>query len=479
MSDGSEKGKGKGAGKKKAGGTEGLGRSSMQKNGDGTLVMPRFYDLLPTANLRKEMNNYLDLDVLFMKLKYNQFYNRATDNAVKTGKSKPENVGFEGRPLTIVWDDDTREDNKLNGYRIIALLMAVRYCLVQHMACEECEGPAFVFTDLHGQHSDQLRWFFLFGGPEQQNVYNYVICGDSVDRGPRQMETTLLLLYYKLRYPTRMFFLKGNHEDFDMHEHYGFMDEVRNRCSENAGNNAALYDLSFNNMYYMFVHVFDYLPSVCILDRKIYCVHGGISPILTMCHTCRAGTGKSRIVDICEIPDHMSSSQTVDYLIDLINTRVKNPSEIGDAYVKDKEVLRDVISTKTFETYGFLLSDLLWSDPSVVKGTTGPNDQKWHQSKGWIFNNDRKISYIFGTNVIEKFLNSWQLNLIIRGHDVRMTGYEWHYKKNLITAFSAPGYTGKSNKGCVAMVSVKRDDDTKRKVRVDPIVLDKITRVNN
>lgn len=51
-----------------------------------------------------------------------------------------------------------------------------------------------------------------------------------------------------------------------------------------------------------------------------------------------------------------------------------------------------------------LLCDLLWSDPD--KDVTG-----WGE-------NDRGVSFTFGTDVVAKFLNRHDLDLICRAHQV-------------------------------------------------------------
>lgn len=87
-----------------------------------------------------------------------------------------------------------------------------------------------------------------------------------------------------------------------------------------------------------------------------------------------------------------------------------------------------------------LLCDLLWSDPE--SGV-----------KGWEDNPDRGISYVFGADIVNKFLYKHDLDLIVRAHQVVEDGYEFFAKRGLVTIFSAPNYCDQfDNAG--AMMSV-------------------------
>lgn len=75
-----------------------------------------------------------------------------------------------------------------------------------------------------------------------------------------------------------------------------------------------------------------------------------------------------------------------------------------------------------------LLCDLLWSDPD--KDTSG-----WGE-------NDRGVSFTFGSEVVGKFLHKHDMDLICRAHQVVEDGYEFFAKRQLVTLFSAPNYCG-------------------------------------
>uniref|UniRef100_A0A8W8I6K9 protein-serine/threonine phosphatase n=1 Tax=Magallana gigas TaxID=29159 RepID=A0A8W8I6K9_MAGGI len=98
-----------------------------------------------------------------------------------------------------------------------------------------------------------------------------------------------------------------------------------------------------------------------------------------------------------------------------------------------------IIGEKLFCCHGGLLFDLLWSDPDK-------------EVNGWGESN-RGLSFTFGEDVVSKFLNRHDLDLVCRGHQVVEDGYEFFAKKQLVTIFSAPNYCNEFD-NAAAMMSV-------------------------
>lgn len=79
--------------------------------------------------------------------------------------------------------------------------------------------------------------------------------------------------------------------------------------------------------------------------------------------------------------------------------------------------------------------DMLWSDPCKEQGK---NPSK------------RGVSFQFGPDVAQKFLDDNGLELLVRSHEVKQDGYEVEADGRVITIFSAPNYCDQSgNKAAV------------------------------
>jgi len=168
----------------------------------------------------------------------------------------------------------------------------------------ELEAPIKIVGDIHGQYYDLLRLFQYGGFPPDAN---YLFLGDYVDRGKQSLETICLLLAYKIKYPENFFLLRGNHECASINRIYGFYDECKRR-----------YNIK---LWKTFTDCFNCLPVAAVIDEKIFCVHGGLSP------------------------EHQSMDQV---------RRIPRPTDVPDSGI---------------------ICDLLWSDPDKDIEGWGENDR--------------------------------------------------------------------------------------------------------
>lgn len=152
----------------------------------------------------------------------------------------------------------------LKNAEIVAICQRVREVLLSQPALLELDAPVKIVGDVHGQYTDLIRMFEMCGFPP---MANYLFLGDYVDRGKQSLETILLLLCYKLKFPENFFLLRGNHECANVTRVYGFYDECKRRCNV--------------KIWKTFIDCFNTLPIAAIVAGKIFCVHGGLSPALS------------------------------------------------------------------------------------------------------------------------------------------------------------------------------------------------------
>ncbi|EGT39300.1 hypothetical protein CAEBREN_18949 [Caenorhabditis brenneri] len=128
-------------------------------------------------------------------------------------------------------------------------------CLIEVVA------PVIVFGDIHGQLSDLMEFTKEVGRPPD---FQYLFLGDYVDRASKSLEVVVWLFCMKILYPKKVHLLRGNHEVRRVNALYGFREEMLRKRN--------------GQLWKVFNDVFAELPICASINRKILCMHGGISP---------------------------------------------------------------------------------------------------------------------------------------------------------------------------------------------------------
>ncbi|PCH41912.1 Metallo-dependent phosphatase [Wolfiporia cocos MD-104 SS10] len=240
-------------------------------------------------------------------------------------------------------------------------------------------GPVTVCGDIHGQYYDLMKIFDV-GGTLAEN--NYLFLGDYVDRGYFSIECLLYLYALKIRYPTRVFLLRGNHECRHLTEYFTFKRECLHKYT------ATVYEACIKS--------FQALPVAALIDGKFFCVHGGISPELI-------------------------------HLEDIVNlNRFMEPASHG--------LLCDLLWADPMPNFGHE------QEPTPERPHGVPVGQTFET------NHARGCSFYFTYEAACQFLERNSLLGIIRGHEAQDAGYTMYRKTptkkfpSVITVFSAPNY---------------------------------------
>jgi len=143
-----------------------------------------------------------------------------------------------------------------------SLFEKAREILIEETNVQPVKCPVTVCGDIHGQFYDLMELFRIGGKCPDTN---YLFMGDYVDRGFYSVETVSLLVALKVRYKDRVTILRGNHESRQITQVYGFYDE----CLRKYGT---------PNVWKYFTDLFDHLPLTALIENKIFCLHGGLSP---------------------------------------------------------------------------------------------------------------------------------------------------------------------------------------------------------
>ena len=163
------------------------------------------------------------------------------------------------------WLEDLKALKCLPEKDLKELCEKAKEIFIEESNVQNVSAPVIICGDIHGQIYDLLE-LFKKGGDIPNS--RYIFMGDYVDRGYNGVEVLELLLALKIKYPEHITLLRGNHESRQICFAYGFYEEITRKYG-NA------------NAWEYFTDLFDYLPLAALVEGKIFCVHGGLSPYIS------------------------------------------------------------------------------------------------------------------------------------------------------------------------------------------------------
>ncbi len=228
----------------------------------------------------------------------------------------------------------------------------------------------FIVGDLHGELifvKPIIRAFL------EEKIDTVIFLGDYVDRGRYSLETLLILLGLFYSYPNNVILLKGNHENLNVNEKYGFLKQIYEIYKSPEELDIVIQSIE---------KLYNYLSIAAITPKGSLCVHGGIP---------------NSIDNISEL------SPLEKPYVSIIN--------IEDAKLREK-IYNSV-------------KQILWNDP-----IDGQNNLFEPSFRG-------KDIFTFNQKATEIFLNNSNLKRVIRAHESIRGPYQKLFNGKLIHIFSS------------------------------------------
>eukprot|EP00731_Ephydatia_muelleri_P022738 Em0015g321a len=269
----------------------------------------------------------------------------------------------------------------------------------------EMASPVYVLGDIHGNFRDlscfeKVLWRM---GPVLTPA-KFLFLGDYVDRGKHGFEVVAYLLAQKLLTPSKFMLIRGNHEIRVVQESFSYKRE----CVEKFGEQLGMEVWEATNK------VFDVLPLAAVIDKKIFCVHGGI-PHPDLC--------EGLISSINDIP-----------------TNLPTPMESN-----------------------LLAWEVMWNDPIRQDDIDASIEEQLAQNDGFVDNFARGTAHMFSAEALNEFLKKNDLSHVIRAHEMKAAGFQIQQHGRLLTVFSSSLYCGASNEAACVLV----DNLKIRTIRLD------------
>ncbi|KFY71742.1 hypothetical protein V501_05729 [Pseudogymnoascus sp. VKM F-4519 (FW-2642)] len=338
-----------------------------------------------------------------------------------------------------------RECRPIPESQVRELCYKARELLVEEGNVVTVTAPVTICGDIHGQFHDLMELFRVGGDVPDTN---YLFMGDFVDRGFYSLESFLLLLCLKVRYPDRMTLIRGNHESRQITTVYGFYDE----CLRKYGS---------ANVWRYCCDVFDYLAlGAIVLNASATLQPNDKIPI------------RPQAPEITNTEDYDEADIEIEVLNSeggILHRFPRKGSKRNDVLVRTPTASTTPTktgppgsgasahsngtsgnnSTAVFCVHGGLsplaetldkirlidrkqevphegsMCDLLWSDPEDIQG--------WGLSP-------RGAGFLFGASTVQNFNHANNISMIARAHQLVMEGFKEMFDNTIVTVWSAPNY---------------------------------------
>ncbi|CAG5163768.1 uncharacterized protein ALTATR162_LOCUS6538 [Alternaria atra] len=329
------------------------------------------------------------------------------------------------------------------------LCYKARELLIEEGNVVGVDAPVTICGDIHGQFHDLMELFRVGGDVPDTN---YLFMGDFVDRGFYSLESFLLLLCLKVRYPDRITLIRGNHESRQITTVYGFYDE----CLRKYGS---------ANVWRYCCEVFDYLALGALVQGAATSLQATDGPIAESSNAENmpdidqdieietlnangevmyryARNSDSQSSAASQVSANMGSSSPVAPTPGRVGpagtgaTSSANGSARNDTgailcvhgglspLVDSVDKIR-LLDRKQEVPHEGAMCDLLWSDPDEIDG--------WGLSP-------RGAGFLFGADIVKTFNHKNDLSLIARAHQLVMEGFKEMFDSTIVTVWSAPNY---------------------------------------
>ncbi|OHT17527.1 Ser/Thr protein phosphatase [Tritrichomonas foetus] len=284
----------------------------------------------------------------------------------------------------------------------------------------DISSDATVVGDLYGNLPDLLRILSIHGNMKNKSI---LFLGNYVDYGEFSIESITLLLALCCAYPTKVFLLRGNHEFPKCNQKDGFQEEI-------------MKEYNSQELWWKFNLAFSMMPFAAVINKKVFCVHGGIS-------------------------SQLSHVNQLEHIIRPTNTfGNKILADILYSYPKVDQSKKNHSEAKENNISSSLAADELRKNQI---NSNPDNSEKCHASQ------KEKLGELFGSALLQNFLTQNSFTKMIRSNEYVKEGTSSLFDGTLYTVYSAGtkpntgtvnvGYVVVSDADHVTCHRIERKDD--------------------